>query len=180
MAIFGKLFGDSNERVVGRHRKIVGQVNALEVEFEKKTQDELKALTADWKKQLADLDLEEQKKVTDKILPEAFAAVREASKRTLGQRHYDVQVIGGLVLHQGNIAEMKTGEGKTLVATLPLYLNALTGRGVHLITVNDYLARWQASWMGQIYHYLGLSVASLQHDAAFLYDPTYEPEAEEV
>src|SRR3989344_1663894 len=172
MSIFGKIFGGSNEAVVSKHRKLVERINSLEPEFEKKSQDELKALTAEWKAE-SDLDL-------DEILPQAFAAVREAAKRTIGQRHYDVQLIGGTVLHQGVIAEMKTGEGKTLVATLPLYLNALTGRGVHLITVNDYLARWQASWMGQIYHYLGLSVSSIQHEQAFLYDSTYEPEAEEV
>ncbi|MBI4363773.1 MAG: preprotein translocase subunit SecA, partial [Candidatus Doudnabacteria bacterium] len=147
-------------------------INALETEFEKKSQDELGALTAAWKSD-PDLNL-------DEILPQAFAAVREAAKRTIGQRHYDVQLIGGMVLHQGSIAEMKTGEGKTLVATLPLFLNALAGRGTHLITVNDYLARWQASWMGQIYYYLGLSTASIQHEAAFLYDPSYEPEEEEV
>ncbi len=198
MAIFGKLFGDSNAGVVRKHRKIVDSINALEPEFEKKTQDELKALTADWKKQLsafaqdfggsavassgsgAALSYEKQKDFLNKILPQAFAAVREAAKRTIGQRHYDVQLIGGIVLHHGSIAEMRTGEGKTLVATLPLYLNALTGRGAHLITVNDYLARWQASWMGQIYHYLGLSVASIQHEQSFLYDPTYAPEQEEI
>lgn len=165
---------------MSKYQKLVDQVNSLEAEFEKKTQDELRATSADWKKQLADLDLNEQKEYLNKILPQAYAAVREAAKRTIGQRHYDVQLVGGMVLHSGAIAEMKTGEGKTLVATLPLYLNALAGRGAHLITVNDYLARWQASWMGQIYHYLGLSTASIQHEAAFLYDPTYEPEEEEV
>lgn len=185
MAIFGKLFGDSNERVVSKVQKTVDNINVLESEFEKKSQDDLKALTADWKKQLVapggtEGDFAKQKEILENILPQAFASVREAAKRTIGQRHYDVQLIGGIVLHRGNIAEMRTGEGKTLVATLPLYLNALTGRGVHLITVNDYLSRWQASWMGQIYHYLGLSVASIQHDAAFLYDPTYAPEEEEV
>ena len=109
----------------------------------------------------------------DEILPEAFACVREASRRTIGLRHYDVQILGGIVLHQGKIAEMKTGEGKTLVATLPIYLNALTGRGVHLVTVNDYLARRDVQWMGPIYHLLGLSVAAIVHDASFLFDPTY-------
>jgi preprotein translocase subunit SecA len=180
MGFLSNLFSDSNQRVVGRHQDKVTAINALEPEFEKKTQDELKAITANWKRELADLDLDKQREYLDEILPQAFAAVREAAKRTLGQRHYDVQLIGGMVLHEGSIAEMRTGEGKTLVATLPLYLNALTGRGVHLVTVNDYLARWQASWMGQIYNYLGLTVASIQHQQAFLYDPSYAPEAEEI
>jgi preprotein translocase subunit SecA len=180
MGFFSNLFSDSNNRVVTKLQDRVTEVNTLESEFEKKSQDDLKALTTSWQKELAGLDLDQTKEHLEKILPQAFAAVREAAKRTLGQRHYDVQLLGGMVLHGGSIAEMRTGEGKTLVATLPLYLNALTGRGVHLVTVNDYLARWQASWMGQIYHYLGLSVASIQHEQAFLYDPTFEPEAEEV
>jgi preprotein translocase subunit SecA len=180
MGFFSKLLGDSNQRVVSKLQGRIDQINALEPEFEKKSQDELKALTANWKKELAALDLEKSKDYLEEILPQAFAAVRESAKRTLGQRHYDVQLMGGIVLHQGSIAEMRTGEGKTLVATLPLYLNALTGRGVHLVTVNDYLARWQASWMGQVYHYLGLSVASIQHQQAFLYDPSYAPEEEEI
>ena len=112
-------------------------------------------------------------KVLDDILPEAFAAVREASRRTIGLRHFDAQLIGGVVLHEGKIAEMKTGEGKTLVATLPFYLNALAGDGVHLITVNDYLARRDVQWMGPIYHLLGLSVASIVHEASYLFDPAY-------
>src|SRR5215204_2514267 len=111
--------------------------------------------------------------VLNAILPQAFAAVREASRRVTGMRHFDVQLLGGLVLHQGKIAEMKTGEGKTLVATLPLYLNALLGRGAHLVTVNDYLARRDVQWMGPIYYTLGLSVASIVHDTSFLFDPTY-------
>lgn len=180
MSFISNLFGDSNQKVVVKLGKTVEAINALEKEFESKSQDELKKLTADWKKDLAALDFDKTKEYLEKILPQAFAAVREASKRTLGQRHYDVQLLGGIALHQGSIAEMRTGEGKTLVATLPMYLNALTGRGVHLITVNDYLSRWQASWMGQIYHYLGLSVASIQHDSALLYDPSYAPEEEEV
>jgi preprotein translocase subunit SecA len=111
--------------------------------------------------------------VLDEILPEAFACVREASRRTTGLRHYDVQMLGGVVLHKGTIAEMKTGEGKTLVATLPIYLNALTGRGVHLVTVNDYLARRDVQWMGPIYHALGITCASIVHDTSFLFDPSY-------
>ena len=180
MSFLSNFFSPSNDQVVNKFSKVVEQINALEKEFEAKSQDELKQLTAQWKSELAALDLDQTKKHLNEILPEAFAAVREAAKRTLGQRHYDVQLIGGMVLHEGSIAEMRTGEGKTLVATLPLYLNALTGRGVHLITVNDYLSRWQASWMGQIYAYLGLSVASIQHDQALLYDTEYKPEAEEV
>jgi len=113
--------------------------------------------------------LQAEAEVLDTLLPQAFAAVREASRRTTGMRHFDSQLLGGIVLHQGKIAEMKTGEGKTLVATLPLYLNALLGRGSHLITVNDYLARRDVQWMGPIYHTLGLSIASIVHDTSFLY-----------
>ncbi len=119
---------------------------------------------------------EVENEVLDEILPEAFAAVREAAKRTIGQRHFDVQLMGGIVLHQGKIAEMKTGEGKTLVATLPLYLNALTGQGCHLVTVNDYLAKRDHRWMGPIYHTLGITIASIQHEASFIYDPDYKSE----
>lgn len=180
MAFLTKLFGDTNQKVVDKLRKTVDKINALEAETEKLTQEELQAKTRAWMSDLAVLGQDEAKAYLDRILPEAFAVVREASKRVLGQRHYDVQMLGGIVLHQGSIAEMRTGEGKTLVATLPLYLNALGGKGAHLITVNDYLARWQASWMGKIYHYLGLSVSSIQHDQAFLYDPTFEPEEEEI
>src|SRR3989344_7383061 len=163
MALFGKLFGSSNEAVVGRMQKKVDEINALEAEFEKKSQDELRALTAAWRSD-PDLDL-------DKILPQAFAAVREAAKRTIGQRHYDVQLVGGMVLHSAAIAEMKTGEGKTLVATLPLYLNALAGKGTHLVTVNDYLARRDAVLMGQIFNFLGLQVGVINHEKPYLFDP---------
>jgi preprotein translocase subunit SecA len=180
MSIFGKIFGDSNKGVIKGYQKIVEKINALEPEYEKKSQDELKAITADWKKELSALPLEEVGRRMDEILPQAFAVTREAAKRTIGQRHYDVQLMGGIALHNGSIAEMRTGEGKTLVATLALYLNSLAGRGVHLVTVNDYLARWQASWMGQIFYYLGLSTSSIQHDQAFLYDPTFQPEEEEI
>ena len=180
MSFLTNLFSQSNQQVVATHSKTVDRINALEKEFEAKSQDDLKALTSKWKEQLAGKPWDEQKEILNEILPEAFAAVREAAKRTISQRHYDVQLIGGIVLHKGEIAEMRTGEGKTLVATLPIYLNALAGRGAHLITVNDYLARWQASWMGQIYHFLGLSVASIQHEQAFLYDPEFKPEEEEV
>jgi preprotein translocase subunit SecA len=165
---------DSNEKELKRLRPIVDHINSLEPEFERCTEAELRGKTAEFKSRIEDGE------TLDTILPEAYAAVREASKRTLGQRHFDVQLIGGIVLHQGKVAEMKTGEGKTLVATLPLYLNALTGQGCHLVTVNDYLARRDAYWMGPIYHMLGVTVASIypqenpdEHLPARLYDPEY-------
>jgi preprotein translocase subunit SecA len=150
------LGGDPNKREIEKITKVVEQINAFEDSYEKLNDQNLSAKTAEFRQRLADGET-----LTD-LLPEAFAVVREASKRTLGMRHYDVQMIGGFSLHSGKIAEMRTGEGKTLVATLPLYLNALTGRGVHLVTVNDYLARRDARWMGPIYHLLGLKVGVLQ------------------
>jgi preprotein translocase subunit SecA len=180
MGFFSRFFSESNDSVVTGLQKTIDKINQLEKEFENRSQDDLKKLTLEWKQKLSSLNEQEAYDYLEQILPEAFAAVREAAKRTLGQRHYDVQLIGGIVLHKGQIAEMKTGEGKTLVATLPLFLNALAGKGAHLITVNDYLARWQASWMGQIYHYLGMSVASIQHEQAFLYDPAFAPEEAEI
>lgn len=163
-----KLIGGGDDKTVKKLQPEVDEINALEPEFQRLSDDELRAKTDEFKALLADgEDLND-------ILPEAFAAVREASKRTLGMRHFDVQLKGGMVLHEGKIAEMKTGEGKTLVATLPTYLNALTGKGVHLVTVNDYLAKRDAQWMGAVYHALGVSVASLQHQSAYLYDPTLE------
>ena len=153
VTIFG---GDPNKRAISKSNDIVEQINSLEQQFETLSDKALLAKTAEFKSRLADGE------TLDDLLPEAFASVREASKRTNGQRHYDVQLIGGISLHQGKIAEMKTGEGKTLVATLPLYLNALTGRGTHLVTVNDYLARRDARWMAPIFHALGLSVGVLQ------------------
>jgi len=162
-AILTKIFGSKNEREIKKLKPIVERINALEKEFEKKSREELQSLTAKWKEELAKLEDDKKKfEYMDKILPEAFAAVREAAKRTLGMRHYDVQLIGGIV-HQGKIAEMKTGEGKTLVATLPVYLNALAGKGVHVVTVNDYLAKRDAEWMGPVYNYLGLTVGYLQN-----------------
>ena len=157
-SLAGKIFGTTNERKLRPYRKRVEQINALEPEFEKLSDDELRAKTDEFRKR----HLEEGESL-DALLPEAFAAVREAAKRTLGQRHYDVQLIGGMVLHDGKIAEMKTGEGKTLVATLAVYLNALAGRGVHVVTVNDYLAKRDAEWMGQVYRFLGLSVGVIVH-----------------
>ncbi len=159
-----KLIGGSNDRAVGKLQPIVDEVNELEPEFESLSDEDLRAQTDEFRQRLGDgEDL-------DDIMPEAFAAVREAAKRTLGQRHFDVQLIGGAVLHEGKIAEMRTGEGKTLVATLPAYLNALSGEGVHVVTVNDYLARRDAQWMGEIYDKLGLTVGVLQHESAYLYD----------
>jgi preprotein translocase subunit SecA len=166
---------DSNEKELKRLQPFVDRTNALEPEFQKLTDDELKAKTDEFRARLGD------GASFDDILPEAFAAVREAAQRAIGQRHYDVQLLGGVTLHQGKIAEMKTGEGKTLVATLPLYLNSLTGKGAHLATVNDYLARRDPYWMGPIYHALGVSVASIypmqnpdEHTPARLFDPSYD------
>ena len=164
----GRLFsGNSNERVLEDLYRIVDQVNALEAEFEALTNDQLRAKTDEFRRRLRDGE------ELDAILPAAFAAVREAARRTIEKRHYDVQLVGGIVLHQGKIAEMKTGEGKTLVATLPLYLNALTGEGAHLVTVNDYLVRRDAGWNGPIYHLLGVSLSAISHDFSAIYDPEY-------
>ncbi|HXW24304.1 MAG TPA: preprotein translocase subunit SecA [Xanthobacteraceae bacterium] len=156
-AVLQKVFGSSNERRIKSYRPRVEAINALEKELEALSDEALRARTDEFKQQLAD------GKTLDDILVPAFATVREAAKRTLGQRHFDVQLVGGMVLHEGRIAEMKTGEGKTLVATLPVYLNALAGRGVHVVTVNDYLAKRDAEWMGQIYGFLGLSVGVIVH-----------------
>jgi preprotein translocase subunit SecA len=151
------LFGSVNDRKVKAKTALVARINALEASYQKKTDDELRALTAAYRERLKNGES------LNDLLPEAFASVREAAKRTLGQRHFDVQLIGGMVLHDGKISEMKTGEGKTLVATLPVYLNALEGKGVHVVTVNDYLAKRDAEWMGQIYNFLGLSVGTIVH-----------------
>ena len=156
-AVARKLFGSSNDRRIRSYRPRVDAINALEAELVPLSDEALRARTDEFRKQLAD------GKTLDDILEPAFATVREAAKRTLGQRHFDVQMIGGMVLHEGRISEMKTGEGKTLVATLPVYLNALAGRGVHVVTVNDYLAKRDAEWMGQIYRFLGLTVGVIVH-----------------
>jgi preprotein translocase subunit SecA len=156
-ALARKLFGSANERRIKAYMPRVQKINALEAELEKLSDEQLRARTDELKKQVAD------GASLDDVLVPAFATVREAAKRTLGQRHFDVQLIGGMVLHEGNIAEMKTGEGKTLVATLPVYLNALSGRGVHVVTVNDYLAKRDSEWMGQIYSFLGLKVGVIVH-----------------
>ncbi|HWK10199.1 MAG TPA: preprotein translocase subunit SecA, partial [Vicinamibacterales bacterium] len=152
------IFGTENERELKRLRPIVAEINALEPSIQSLTDEQLRARTAEFRERLA------QGATLDDLLPEAFAVVREAGRRTLNMRHFDVQLIGGMVLHKGRIAEMKTGEGKTLVATLPAYLNALAGKGVHVVTVNDYLARRDSEWMGRIYRFLGMSVGVIQHD----------------
>jgi preprotein translocase subunit SecA len=171
------LLGDPNARKLKRYQPIVSDINLLEEEVAALPDDGLRSLTAEFREKLQNLQqecasrglsleasLERERKLLDELLPQAFAVVREAGRRVLGMRHFDVQLIGGMVLHDGQIAEMKTGEGKTLVATLPAYLNALTGRGVHVVTVNDYLARRDAEWMGQIHRFLGLSVGLIQQD----------------
>src|ERR1700721_611832 len=156
-AVARKLFGSANDRRIRAFRPRVDEINALEKELEELSDEALRARTDEFKKQVA------EGASLDDILVPAFATVREAGKRTLGQRHFRLQMIGGMVLHEGRISEMKTGEGKTLVATLPVYLNALAGRGVHVVTVNDYLAKRDAEWMGQIYTFLGLSVGVIVH-----------------
>lgn len=147
-----KLFGSKNERDVKRMAKAVQAINALEPQMVALSDEQLKAKTAEFQQRYA------KGETLDQLLPEAFAVVREAGKRVMGMRHFDVQLIGGMTLHDGKIAEMRTGEGKTLVGTLPVYLNALSGKGVHVVTVNDYLARRDANWMRPLYEFLGLSV----------------------
>ena len=161
LGIARKIFGTENDRKLKKLRPIVDTINALEVEYEALSNSELKSKTAEFKKRV------QNGEKLDDLLPEAFATVREAAKRTLGQRHYDVQLIGGITLHTGEIAEMRTGEGKTLVSTLAAYLNALTGKGVHIVTVNDYLASRDAEWMGQIYSFLGMTVGCINNHEAY-------------
>lgn len=161
---FGKIL-DSNEREINKLNPFVEKINSLEKNTKKLSDSKLREKTQEFRKKL------EKGESLDDILPEAFACVREAAIRTIGQRHYDVQLIGGVVLHQGKITEMKTGEGKTLVATLPLYLNALESKGAHLVTVNDYLSRRDAEWMGPIFHLLGISVGVINHDKSYVFDP---------
>lgn len=166
-----KIFGDPQKKILKRLRKQVDVINGLNDKYEKMSDKELRAQTDELKKRL------DKKNVTlDTILPDAFAVAREAAKRVIGERPYDVQLIGGMVLHEGNVAEMKTGEGKTLVATLPTYLNALEGRGVHVVTVNDYLAQRDAGWMGQVYDFLGLTTGVIINEASFVYDKDYDNE----
>ena len=166
-----KIFGDPQKKILKRLRKQVDVINGLNDKYEKMSDKELRAQTNELKKRLS------KKNVTlDTILPDAFAVAREAAKRVIGERPYDVQLIGGMVLHEGNVAEMKTGEGKTLVATLPTYLNALEGKGVHVVTVNDYLAQRDAGWMGQVYDFLGLTTGVIINEASFVYDKDYDNE----
>jgi preprotein translocase subunit SecA len=163
MSFLDKLLGDPHKRAISKIQPVVDQINELEPKFKKLSDAQLKKKTEEFRKNLSD------GQSLDDLLPEAFAAVRESAKRTIGQRHFDVQLIGGVVLHQGKISEMKTGEGKTLAATLPLYLNALEGKGVHLVTVNDYLARRDCAWMGPIYDALDISVAAINHEKSYLF-----------
>ena len=166
-----KIFGDPQKKILKRLRKQVDVINGLNDKYEKMSDKELREQTEALKKRL------DKKNVTlDTILPDAFAVAREAAKRVIGERPYDVQLIGGMVLHEGNVAEMKTGEGKTLVATLPTYLNALEGKGVHVVTVNDYLAQRDAGWMGQVYDFLGLTTGVIINEASFVYDKDYDNE----
>ncbi len=167
MEFIKKIFGDDFTRPLKTYRPTVDKINALEETVSGLSNEDLRAKTDEFKNRLS------KKETLDDILPEAFAVVREVAKRTLSQRHFDVQLLGGISLHKGTVTEMRTGEGKTLVATLPVYLNALTGKGVHVVTVNDYLSRRDAVWMGQIYDFLGLSVGVITHDSSFLYDNKY-------
>lgn len=173
MSILESIFGNSSEHLVKSFSPVVSKINGLEKEYEKLDDEAVKQKTLELKGRLVNGESEED------VLPEAFALVREASKRTLGLRHFDVQLIGGLALFKGNISEMRTGEGKTLVATLPLYLRALRGEGVHLVTVNDYLSRRDAVWMGQVFDFLGLSVGIINNDASYIYDPLHSSPKEE-
>jgi preprotein translocase subunit SecA len=162
--ILTKVIGTQNEREIKRLRPRVAEIGALEPQIQALSDEQLRGKTEEFRARVA------AGETVDDLLVEAFAVVREAGKRVLNMRHFDVQLIGGMVLHQGRIAEMKTGEGKTLVATGALYLNSLEGKGAHLVTVNDYLARRDVQWMGPIYHALGVSIASIIHEASFLYD----------
>ncbi len=173
MSVFKNIFSNPNAKYLNKLQSKIEAINELEKEFQKFSDEQLKEKTNGFKQRLG------KGETLDDILTEAFALVRETAKRNLEQRHFDVQMIGGIVLHQGKIAEMKTGEGKTLAATLPVYLNALTGKGVHIITVNDYLTKRDTVWMGQIYNALGLSISCIEHDAAYLYDSEYQEQKDE-
>ena len=170
MKLLNKLFKTEGEKEVQRLWPIVEKINGYEAEIKTLSDEALAGKTLEFKKRLAEGE------TLDDILPEAFAVVREGSLRTLGQRHYDVQLIGGMILHRGQIAEMRTGEGKTLVATAPSYLNALEGKGVHVVTVNDYLASLHGAWMGKVYATLGLTTGVIVHEQAYVYDADYKNE----
>lgn len=167
------IFGDQNKKILDGLRAQAGEIEALEADIEKLSDTELRAKTDAFKARI------EKGATTDELMAEAFAVVREAAKRTLSQRHYDVQMMGGIVLHQAGIAEMRTGEGKTLTSTLPIYLNALTGKGVHVVTVNDYLAKRDAVWMGQVFGFLGLTLGVIQHEGGYLYDESFKADSED-
>lgn len=177
---FKNIFGDPNKKVIDSLIPIVNKINAFEVDVKNLNVNQIKEKTREFQEKLKKAkDRDEEKNILDEILPEAYALVREVAKRTLNQRHFDSQLMGGIILHRGEIAEMKTGEGKTLTATLPIYLNALTGRGVHVVTVNDYLSQRDAGWMGQIYNMLGLSVGCIVHDHAYVYNENKKNTEEE-
>lgn len=163
ITMFKKLFG-SNEREINKFRPLVASINALEEKMIALPDEQLKAKTQEFRERL------EKGETLDQLLPEAFAVVRETAKRVIGERHYDVQLLGGIALHKGTITEMKTGEGKTLTSTLAVYLNALEGKGVHIVTVNDYLAKRDCNWMGSVYNALGLSTACIMHSVSYLYE----------
>ncbi|MEX2315191.1 MAG: hypothetical protein WD628_05685, partial [Thermomicrobiales bacterium] len=173
-SLLKKILGNPNDKVLNALSDIVREINELEDEYRAMSDAELRGVSDRFKAELAG------GATLDDILPDSFAATREATRRTLGQRHYDVQLMGGVVLHQGKIAEMRTGEGKTQTAVLAVALNALEGRGVHVVTVNDYLVKRDTQWMGQVYHALGMTVGCIQHDEAFQYDPDYEAEDERL
>ena len=170
--MFGSLF-DTNEKQLKKIWPVVEQVNSFEESIKKLTQDEIREKTKKWKEEFSNIDEKDIEKHLEETLPEAYAVVRESASRTVNMRHYDVQILAGVVLHQGRIAEQKTGEGKTLTATLPLYLNSLTGKGVHLVTPNDYLSRHGAGWMGSLYDYMGISVGVIMQERAFVYDSSF-------
>jgi len=178
MGILNKIFGDPNQKIIKSLNPIIDKINSLEEKYKNFSEDEVKKETLRFKKILVNKKDEELQNKLNEILPEAFALTRESAKRILNQRHYDAQLVGGIILHRGQISEMKTGEGKTLVATLPLYLNALTGKGVHLITVNDYLARVGAGWMAPVFYYLGLTTGVITHESAFVYDEKFNDESQ--
>ncbi len=171
-------FLDPNNREIKKLSKIVSEINSLEQEVVNLTEDEIKELTKNWQEEFAILSHDKKAEKMNQILPKAFALVREVSKRVLNKRHYDVQLMAGVALHQGKISEQKTGEGKTLTATAPLYLNALTGDGAHLVTANDYLAKHGAGWMAPVYNYLGLKVGVIAGGGAYLYDSSFIDETE--
>ena len=167
------IFGDPNKKILQKLESEVQKINILEADISALNDDDLKKKTVEFKERIASGE------TLDDIAYEAFAVVREAAKRTLDQRHYDVQLIGGLTLHRGQIAEMRTGEGKTLTSTLPTYLNALEGKGVHVVTVNDYLAKRDAVWMGEVFHKLGLTLGVIQHEGGYIYDETFKADAQD-